>query len=77
MSLVIRFSPPSLTAEQYDEVVRRLTEAGVFPADGRVSNTIRYLNPARTSDSDLCKVKYPRWDENRPAYPDIKVRRAK
>ena len=34
MSLVIRFSPPSLTAEQYDEVVRRLTEAGVLPADG-------------------------------------------
>jgi hypothetical protein len=34
VSLVIRFSPPSLTAEQYDEVVRRLTEAGVFPADG-------------------------------------------
>jgi hypothetical protein len=34
MSLVIRFSPASLTAQQYDEVVRRLTEAGVFPADG-------------------------------------------
>jgi hypothetical protein len=34
VSLVIRFSPPSLTAEQYDEVVRRLTKAGVFPADG-------------------------------------------
>jgi hypothetical protein len=34
VSLVIRFSPPSLTAEQYDEVVRRLTDAGVFPADG-------------------------------------------
>jgi hypothetical protein len=34
VSLVIRFSPPSLTGEQYDEVVRRLTEAGVFPADG-------------------------------------------
>ena len=34
MSLVIRFSPRSLTAEQYDEAVRRLTEAGVFPADG-------------------------------------------
>ena len=34
MSLVIRFSPPSLTAAQYDEAVRRLTEAGVFPADG-------------------------------------------
>jgi len=34
MSLVIRFAPPSLTAEQYDEVVRRLNEDGVFPADG-------------------------------------------
>jgi hypothetical protein len=34
VSLVILFSPPSLTAEQYDEAVRRLTEAGVFPADG-------------------------------------------
>jgi hypothetical protein len=32
--LVIRFSPPSLTAAQYDEVVRRLTESGAFPADG-------------------------------------------
>jgi hypothetical protein len=32
--LVIRFSPPSLTAEQYDDVVRRLNETGVFPADG-------------------------------------------
>jgi len=34
VSLVIRFNPPSLTAEQYDEAVRRLTEDGVFPADG-------------------------------------------
>src|SRR4051812_14516235 len=34
VSLVIRFSPPSLKAEQYDEVVRRLNEAGVFPPDG-------------------------------------------
>lgn len=34
MSLVIRFSPPSLTAEQYDKVVGRLNEEGVFPADG-------------------------------------------
>ncbi len=34
MSVVIRFNPPSLTAEQYDEVVRRLNEAGVFPAEG-------------------------------------------
>ena len=34
MSLLIRFAPPSLTAEQYDSVVRRLNEDGVFPADG-------------------------------------------
>ena len=27
-------SPPSLTAEQYDSAVRRLTEDGVLPADG-------------------------------------------
>ena len=34
MSLVIRFAPPSLTAQQYDDVVRRLTDAGVFPSEG-------------------------------------------
>jgi hypothetical protein len=34
VSVLIRFSPPSLTAEQYDEVVRRLNDEGVFPADG-------------------------------------------
>ena len=34
MSLVARFHPTSLTTEQYDESVRRLKEAGVFPPDG-------------------------------------------
>jgi hypothetical protein len=34
VSLLIRFAPPSLTAEQYDSAVRRLNEEGVFPADG-------------------------------------------
>jgi hypothetical protein len=34
VSVLIRFSPPSLTADQYDEAVRRLTEDGVFPAEG-------------------------------------------
>jgi hypothetical protein len=34
VSVLIRFSPASLTAKQYDEVVRRLTGEGVFPADG-------------------------------------------
>jgi len=34
MSILIRFTPKSLTAGQYDDVVRRLNDAGVFPADG-------------------------------------------
>jgi hypothetical protein len=34
VSVLIRFAPNSLTAEQYDAVVRRLTEEGVQPADG-------------------------------------------
>ena len=34
MSVLIRFAPPSLTAEQYDSAVRRLTEKGVLPAEG-------------------------------------------
>jgi hypothetical protein len=34
LSTLIRFAPPSLTAEQYDNAVRRLNEEGVMPADG-------------------------------------------
>jgi hypothetical protein len=34
MSVLIRFAPASLTAEQYDESVRKLEEAGVFPPEG-------------------------------------------
>ncbi|HEV8103197.1 MAG TPA: hypothetical protein VGP69_05620 [Gaiellaceae bacterium] len=34
VSLLVRFSPPSLKAEQYDHVVRRLNEEGISPADG-------------------------------------------
>jgi hypothetical protein len=34
MTLLVRFSPPSLTAKQYDEVVGRLEEEGILPADG-------------------------------------------
>lgn len=35
MSIVVRFSPASLTAEQYDESTRALEEAGIeFPPDG-------------------------------------------
>ncbi len=34
MSVVVRFAPGSLTAQQYDESIRRLREAGDFPPDG-------------------------------------------
>lgn len=34
MSLLIQFAPPSLTAAEYDDVVARLTAAGVSPAEG-------------------------------------------
>ena len=34
MSVLIRFAPPALTAEQYDDVVRRLYDDGIFPAAG-------------------------------------------
>jgi hypothetical protein len=34
VSVLIRFAPASLTAQQYDETVRRLEEAGHFPPDG-------------------------------------------
>ena len=34
MSVLARFTPASLTAEQYDESIRRLDEAGPWPPDG-------------------------------------------
>jgi hypothetical protein len=35
MSIVVRFSPANLTAQQYDDSTRKLEEAGVeWPADG-------------------------------------------
>jgi hypothetical protein len=34
MSILVRFTPPSLTAEQYDETVSKLEEGGDFPPDG-------------------------------------------
>jgi hypothetical protein len=34
MSILIRFAPASLTAQQYDESVRRLEEAGSWPPEG-------------------------------------------
>ena len=34
MSIVVRFTPASLTREQYDETVRRMQETGIFPPEG-------------------------------------------
>ncbi len=34
MSVLIRFAPASMTAQQYDEVIRRLEEGGDWPPDG-------------------------------------------
>jgi hypothetical protein len=34
VSILIRFAPASLTAQQYDESVRRLERAGNWPPDG-------------------------------------------
>jgi hypothetical protein len=34
MSIVVRFPPSGTTTEQYDEVLRRLTESGNWPPDG-------------------------------------------
>ena len=34
MSMLVRFTPSSLTAEQYDETVSKLEAEGDFPPDG-------------------------------------------
>jgi hypothetical protein len=34
VSIVVRFSPTSLTTEKYDEAMRRLEAEGLWPADG-------------------------------------------
>jgi hypothetical protein len=34
MSMLVRFSPESLTSDKYDEVKRRLSDAGHWPPNG-------------------------------------------
>jgi hypothetical protein len=34
MSILARFTPQSMTNQQYDESIRKLKEAGEFPPDG-------------------------------------------
>jgi hypothetical protein len=35
MSILVRFHPKNLTAEQYDQVVRQEEDTDTFPPDGR------------------------------------------
>lgn len=45
MSILVRYAPvPSSTSEQYDEVVRRLGEAGALPAEGFDSHVAFYAD---------------------------------
>ena len=34
MSILARFSPPSMTADQYDAILARLCKEGIHPAEG-------------------------------------------
>lgn len=34
MSVLVRFSPPSMTSQQYDAILTRLYEEGIQPAPG-------------------------------------------
>ena len=34
MSILVRFTPANVTAQQYDESVRRIQEVGEWPPDG-------------------------------------------
>ena len=34
MSVLVRFAPPSMTADQYHAIVTRLYDEGIHPADG-------------------------------------------
>ena len=34
MSILVRFSPPSMTAEQYDKIVERLWKEEIHPDPG-------------------------------------------
>jgi hypothetical protein len=36
MSFVVRFTPPSLSSQQYDEVIKRLEAAGAGAPPGRI-----------------------------------------
>jgi len=45
VSILVRYAPvPTSTTEQYDEVVRRLGEAGALPADGFDSHVAFYAD---------------------------------
>ena len=41
MSVVTRFAPASLTAQQYDDSISRIQGAGDFPPDARLPRVLR------------------------------------
>ena len=52
MSVLVRFSPAALSAERYDESVRRLEEAGYFPPDG-LDYHVCFGGPGRLKVSEI------------------------
>ena len=43
MSILVRFSPPSMTAEQYDAIVERLYKEGVHPERRSILHGLRSM----------------------------------
>jgi len=56
MSVLIRFSPPSATTEQYDETIKRLEEEGNFSPDG-LEYHIAYLSDSGLRVSEVWSTK--------------------
>lgn len=52
MSFVVRFTPPSLSAQQYDEVLRRLEAAGAGAPKGRIIG-VAFGSPDALKVSDI------------------------
>jgi hypothetical protein len=56
MSVLIRFTPPAATKEQYDETIKRLEGEGSFPPDG-LEYHIAYLSDAGLRVSEVWSTK--------------------
>ena len=60
MSVLIRFEPPSLTTEQYDESIRRLEQGGDWPPDGLEYHVCFYAN-GQLRVSEVCSSR-EQWE---------------